>query len=53
MRSNYYSQHIFERMINSLSDKETKESFSIFHNIVRSLRGNFEKLEEQLQYLVT
>ena len=39
MRSNYYSQHIFERMINSLSDKETK--------------GNFEKLEEQLQYLVT
>ena len=26
----------------------TKESFSIFYNNVRSLRGNFEKLEEQL-----
>ena len=36
-RSNYHSPHSFERMINSLSDKETKESFSIFHNNVRSL----------------
>ena len=48
IRSNCYSPHSFERMINSLSDKETKESFSIFHNNVRSLRGNFKKLEEQL-----
>ena len=48
IRSNCYSPHSFERMINSLSDKETKESFSVFHNNVRSLRGNFKKLEEQL-----
>ena len=48
IRSNYYSPHSFENMINSLPVKEAKESFSIFHNNVRSLRGNFENLEEYL-----
>ena len=35
-------------MINSLPGKEAKESFSIFHNNIRSLRSNFENLEEYL-----
>ena len=48
IRSNYYSPHSFENMINSLPVKEAKESFSIFHNNVRSLRGKFENLEEYL-----
>jgi len=48
IRSKYYSPHTFEQMKNSLTKHDKDQSFSVFHNNVRSIRANLEHLECQI-----
>ena len=48
IRSKYYSPHSFEELKNSLQNKEIEQSFSIFHNNIRSINCNLENLQSQL-----